>query len=141
MVAGEGEGVSAELPTKLPDPPRRVVRRDAGCIVGAAYVMIVLIMLLALVPAGYADGVPRALSGRMEVLLAGRRRPVVGRVCMDQIVVDCGDDPIAEGAEVVLFGDGSRGEPTATEWAELTGTIDYEIVCGMYRPRVRRIYT
>ena len=96
---------------------------------------------LALVPAGYADGVPRALSGRMEVLLQGRRRPVVGRVCMDQIVVDCGDDEIAEGAEVVLFGDGSRGEPTATEWAELTGTIDYEIVCGMYRPRVRRIYT
>ncbi|SDJ71685.1 alanine racemase [Lentzea albidocapillata subsp. violacea] len=96
---------------------------------------------LALVPAGYADGVPRALSGRMEVLLSGRRRPVVGRVCMDQIVVDCGDDEIAEGAEVVLFGDGRRGEPTATEWAELTGTIDYEIVCGMYRPRVRRIYT
>jgi alanine racemase len=96
---------------------------------------------LALVPAGYADGVPRALSGRMEVLLAGKRRPVVGRVCMDQIVVDCGNDEVGEGAEVVLFGDGSRGEPTATEWAELTGTIDYEIVCGMYRPRVRRIYT
>ncbi|GGN27554.1 alanine racemase [Lentzea pudingi] len=96
---------------------------------------------LALVPAGYADGVPRALSGRMEVLLDGKRRPVAGRVCMDQIVVDCGDDEIAEGAEVVLFGDGRRGEPTATEWAELTGTIDYEIVCGMYRPRVRRIYT
>ncbi|HUQ57863.1 alanine racemase [Lentzea sp.] len=96
---------------------------------------------LALVPAGYADGVPRALSGRMEVLLEGRRRPVVGRVCMDQIVVDCGDDEVPEGAEVVLFGDGSRGEPTARRWAELTGTIDYEIVCGMYRPRVRRIYT
>lgn len=96
---------------------------------------------LALVPAGYADGVPRALSGRMEVLLNGRRRPVVGRVCMDQIVVSCEDDEVREGAEVVLFGDGSRGEPTATEWAELTGTIDYEIVCGMYRPRVRRTYT
>ncbi|NKE63185.1 alanine racemase [Lentzea sp. PSKA42] len=96
---------------------------------------------LALVPAGYADGVPRALSGRMEVLLEGMRRPVVGRVCMDQIVVDCGNDEVREGAEVVLFGDGRRGEPTATEWAELTGTIDYEIVCGMYRPRVRRIYT
>lgn len=96
---------------------------------------------LALVPTGYADGVPRALSGRMEVLLAGKRRPVVGRVCMDQIVVACGDDEIAEGEEVVLFGDGGRGEPTATEWADLTGTIDYEIVCAMYRPRVRRIYT
>ncbi|TWP46412.1 alanine racemase [Lentzea tibetensis] len=96
---------------------------------------------LALVPAGYADGVPRALSGRMEVLLGGERRPVVGRVCMDQIVVNCGDDEIQEGAEVILFGPGTKGEPTAREWAELTGTIDYEIVTGMYRPRVRRVFT
>ncbi|HEX2131637.1 MAG TPA: alanine racemase [Actinophytocola sp.] len=95
---------------------------------------------LALVPAGYADGVPRLLSGRMDVLLAGRRRPVVGRVCMDQIVVDCGDDRVPVGDEVVLFGDGTRGEPTATEWANTIGTIDYEIVTGMYRPRVVRTY-
>jgi alanine racemase len=95
---------------------------------------------LALVPVGYADGVPRALSNRMDVWLAGRRRPVVGRVCMDQVVVDCGDDVVSEGEEVVLFGDGSRGEPTATEWAGTIGTIDYEIVTGMYRPRVVRSY-
>ena len=95
---------------------------------------------LALVPVGYADGVSRALSGRMDVLLAGRRRPIVGRVCMDQIVIDCGDDEISEGAEVVLFGDGTRGEPTATEWANVLDTIDYEIVTGMYRPRVARSY-
>lgn len=95
---------------------------------------------LALVPVGYADGVPRALSGRMEVWLGGRRRPVVGRVCMDQIVVDCGQDPIADGDEVILFGPGDRGEPTAREWADTIGTIDYEIVTGMYRPRVRRKY-
>jgi alanine racemase len=95
---------------------------------------------LALVPAGYADGVPRLLSGRMDVWLAGRRRPVVGRVCMDQIVVDCGDDLVPVGEEVVLFGDGSAGEPTATEWANTIGTIDYEIVTGMYRPRVARTY-
>jgi alanine racemase len=93
---------------------------------------------LALVPAGYADGVPRSLSGRMEVLLGGRRLPVVGRVCMDQIVVDCGNLAVSEGDEVVLFGPGDRGEPTAREWADLIGTIDYEIVTGMYRPRVRR---
>lgn len=93
---------------------------------------------LALVPAGYADGVPRALSGRMEVWLAGRRRPVVGRVCMDQIVVDCGDAEVAPGDEVVLFGPGDRGEPTAQEWADLLGTIHYEIVTGMIRPRVVR---
>lgn len=95
---------------------------------------------LALVPVGYADGVPRGLSGRMDVWLAGRRRPVVGRVCMDQIVVDCGDDPVAEGDRVVLFGSGARGEPTATEWADTLGTIDYEIVTGMYRHRVGRTY-
>ncbi|GAB3005223.1 alanine racemase [Amycolatopsis acidiphila] len=95
---------------------------------------------LALVPAGYADGVPRTLSGRMEVWLGGRRRPVVGRVCMDQLVVDCGDDEPAVGSEVVLFGAGANGEPTAREWADTIGTIDYEIVTGMYRPRVRRRY-
>lgn len=95
---------------------------------------------LALVPVGYADGVPRVLSGRFDVWLAGRRRPVVGRVSMDQIVVDCGDDTVPDGAEVVLFGPGTRGEPTAREWADSVGTIDYEIVTGMYRPRVARRY-
>ncbi len=93
---------------------------------------------LALVPVGYADGVPRALSGRMSVWLAGCRRPVVGRVCMDQLVVDCGDDEITEGDEVLLFGPGDHGEPTAAEWADQLGTIHYEIVTGMYRPRVSR---
>ncbi|EIE97466.1 alanine racemase [Saccharomonospora glauca K62] len=95
---------------------------------------------LALVPVGYADGVPRTLSGRMSVWLDGVRRPVAGRVCMDQLVVDCGDDEPELGAEVVLFGTGENGMPTATEWAETIGTIDYEIVTGMYRPRVRRRY-
>ncbi|WP_410606861.1 alanine racemase [Amycolatopsis sp. lyj-109] len=95
---------------------------------------------LALVPAGYADGVPRSLSGRMDVLLGGQRRPVAGRVCMDQLVVDCGDYEPAVGDDVVLFGAGTRGEPTAREWADKLGTIDYEIVTSMYRPRVRRRY-
>ena len=95
---------------------------------------------LALVPMGYADGVPRSLSGRMDVWLDGKRRPVVGRVCMDQFVVDCGDEEPRLGAEVVLFGDGSSGAPTAREWADKLETIDYEIVTGMYRPRVRRTY-
>ncbi len=93
---------------------------------------------LALVPVGYADGVPRSLSGRMSVWLRGKRRPVVGRVCMDQLVVCCDDDEVAEGDEVVLFGPGDHGEPTAAEWAEQLGTIHYEIVTGMYRPRVSR---
>jgi alanine racemase len=95
---------------------------------------------LALVPVGYADGVPRGLSGRMDVWLGGKRRPIAGRVCMDQLVVDCGDDEPRVGSEVVLFGDGAGGEPTAREWADTLGTIDYEIVTSMYRPRVRRRY-
>jgi alanine racemase len=95
---------------------------------------------VALVPVGYADGVPRSLSNRFEVWLAGRRRPVVGRVSMDQLVVDCGGDDVSAGEDVVLFGPGAHGEPTAREWANITGTIDYEIVTGMYRPRVARRY-
>lgn len=99
---------------------------------------------LALLPVGYADGVPRRLGSRpsgvggMRVLLGGRCRPVVGRVCMDQIVVDCGDDLIEEGSEAVLFGPGSQGEPTAQEWADALGTIHYEIATGLRSNRVRR---
>lgn len=95
---------------------------------------------VALVPVGYADGVPRSLSGRLDVWLAGARRPVVGRVSMDQVVVDCGDDDVPAGAVVVLFGAGGCGEPTAREWADKLGTIDYEIVTSMYRHRVVRRY-
>ncbi|WP_018682745.1 alanine racemase [Actinokineospora enzanensis] len=95
---------------------------------------------LALVTAGYADGVPRLLSNRMSVLINDHRHPIRGRVCMDQIVIDCGDTPVSPGDDVTLFGPGTHGEPTATEWAETIGTIDYEIVTGMYRPRVTRRY-
>jgi len=95
---------------------------------------------LALLPIGYADGVPRRLGrhGRMRVLLAGRSRPVVGRVCMDQVMVDCGDDPIREGDEAVLFGPGAQGEPTAQDWADELGTIHYEVVTGVHGRRVHR---
>jgi alanine racemase len=94
---------------------------------------------IALVPVGYADGVPRALNrhGRMQVLLDGKLRPVVGRVCMDQVMVDCGDDDVAAGAEVVLFGpDG----PTAQDWADELDTIHYEVVTGVHGNRVTRTY-
>ncbi len=83
---------------------------------------------MALVPAGYADGVPRNGSNVLELLVGGARRRIAGRVCMDQFVVDLGDDTVDEGDEVVLFGPGDRGEPTAQDWAEATGTISYEIV-------------
>lgn len=94
---------------------------------------------LALVPLGYADGVPRAASGKASVAIGGKRFPIAGRVAMDQFVVDVGDDPVQVGDEVVLFGDATRGVPTATDWAEACDTINYEIVTrvGVRVPRVQ----
>jgi alanine racemase len=86
---------------------------------------------LGLVPLGYADGIPRAATGQPLVAARGRRWPIAGRVCMDQFVIDFGDEPVAEGDEVVLFGPGDDGEPTAQEWGERLGTISYEIVTGI----------
>ena len=81
-----------------------------------------------LVPAGYGDGVPRHGSNVLEVAVDGVRRPVLGRVCMDQVVVDLGGDLPPVGTPVTLFGPGDHGEPTAQEWADACGTISYEIV-------------
>lgn len=83
---------------------------------------------LGLVPLGYADGVPRHGSEVGPVQVAGRRRSVAGRVCMDQFVVDVEDDPVEAGDDVVVFGPGRDGEPTAQDWADAVGTISYEIV-------------
>ena len=83
---------------------------------------------LALVPLGYGDGIPRTATTAAEVLLGGGRRRVAGTVSMDQFVVDVADDAVVAGDEVLLFGPGDRGEPTAREWADALGTIDYEIV-------------
>ncbi|MBU1228096.1 MAG: alanine racemase [Actinobacteria bacterium] len=95
---------------------------------------------VATVPIGYADGVPRRLreAGGM-VLIRGKRRPFAGTVTMDQIVVDMGDDPVEVGDEVVLLGAQGGEEITAGEWADLLGTIVYEIVCG-FGPRIPRRY-
>jgi alanine racemase len=95
---------------------------------------------LAVVPLGYGDGVPRHGSNTAPVWLGGRRRTVAGRVCMDQFVLDCGDDPVSTGDEAVLFGPGDRGEPTADDWADAVGTINYEIVTRMSAVRVPRVY-
>jgi len=94
---------------------------------------------LALVPMGYADGVPRAATNLAEVLLGGRRRRIAGTVCMDQFVLDVGDDPVEAGEQVLLFGPGDAGEPTAQDWAERLATIDYEIVSRV-GARVPRTY-
>ena len=91
---------------------------------------------VATIPIGYADGVPRRLSSTGgEVLIGGRRRQIVGRVTMDQLMVDCGDDAVNVGDDVVLIGnqDGPDGEQTirAEDWADRLDTIGYEIVCGI----------
>ena len=96
---------------------------------------------VALLPIGYADGVFRSLGGRLDVLINGRRRPGVGRICMDQFLVDLGPGQVdvAEGDEAVLFGPGGGGEPTAQDWADLLGTIHYEVVTSP-RGRITRTY-
>jgi alanine racemase len=95
---------------------------------------------LALVPLGYADGVPRAASNAGPVQLGGKRRTVAGRVCMDQIVLDVGDDPVTAGDVATLFGPGDDGGPTADDWAEVVDTINYEIVTRFGSSRVPRVY-
>ncbi|MBZ6476901.1 alanine racemase [Streptomyces griseocarneus] len=95
---------------------------------------------LALVPVGYADGIPRAASGTGPVLVGGKWRTVAGRVAMDQFVVDLGGDTARVGDEAVLFGPGDHGEPTAEDWARATGTIAYEVVTRI-SARVPRVYT
>ena len=96
---------------------------------------------VALIPLGYADGVIRKLGGTFEVWVGGLRRPSVGRVCMDQFVIDLGPDEheVREGDLAVLFGPGDAGEPIAQDWADILGTIHYEVVTGV-RGRVERTF-
>jgi alanine racemase len=99
---------------------------------------------LALVPLGYADGLPWVAARHAEVSIAGRRYPVAGRIAMDQFVVDLGDDAGDAtpqiGDEAVVFGPGTGGEPTVADWARWANTVPHEIVTGI-GPRVARRYT
>lgn len=94
---------------------------------------------LGLIPLGYADGIPRHAGSRAPVLAAGRIRPIAGRVCMDQFVVDLGDDAAHPGDDVVLFGRATRGEPEAEDWGRAAATIGYEIVTRL-GVRIARTY-
>jgi alanine racemase len=94
---------------------------------------------VATVPLGYADGVPRRYFTRGgTVLVGGRRRPLAGMVTMDQIVVDCGDEGVSVGDEVVLIGRQGTAQITAGDWAGVLGTIAHEVFCGIGR-RVPRV--
>lgn len=94
---------------------------------------------IATVPVGYADGYSRLLGDRAEVLIGGRRRRIAGTVTMDQLLVDCGDDPVRPGDDVVLLGAQGDQRIAAEDLAGWMGTIPYEIVCGVRR-RVPRTF-
>ena len=95
---------------------------------------------IGVVTMGYADGIPRNTNNSAGVFVAGKRAPLLGRVSMDQFVVDLGLNSTAKtGDEVVIFGDGSAGEYTIDEWASAASTVNYEIVTRI-GPRVPRIY-
>ena len=95
---------------------------------------------LGVVTLGYADGIPRNANNLAGVFVGGKRAPLIGRVSMDQFVVDLGINSLAKtGDEVIVFGDGLGGEYTADEWAKASGTINYEIVTRI-GSRVPRIY-
>lgn len=96
--------------------------------------------VLATVPVGYADGYPRLLSSLGKMLIRGVHANVVGRVCMDQLMLDVGHIPnVQEGDEVVVLGKQGDEEITADELAQLTGTINYEVVSRLLA-RVPRVY-
>ena len=98
--------------------------------------------LIATVPIGYADGVPRALGRtNIQVLLNGVPRTIAGTITMDQLMIDCeSDSSVMVGDEVVLIGKQGEHSVTADDWAEALGTISYEIVCGI-SPRIFRRYS
>ena len=95
---------------------------------------------LGVVALGYADGIPRNTNNLAGVFVDKKRAPIIGRVSMDQFVVDLGITSTAKtGDEVIVFGDGSSGEYTVDEWAKAANTINYEIITRI-GPRVPRIY-
>ena len=94
---------------------------------------------IALIPLGYADGIPRIAGNKGPVMAKGKKFSVAGRVCMDQFVIDIGDLDFSTSDEVVLFGDPARNEPDVEEWAKASQSIGYEIVTRL-GPRVPRIY-
>jgi len=95
---------------------------------------------LAVLPMGYADGLHRTLSGKLEVLLHGRRAKQVGRICMDMCMVDVTDlPPVQVGDVATLFGTDGEASISVDEVAAKAGTISYEILCAM-SPRVPRVY-
>jgi alanine racemase len=96
---------------------------------------------IATLPIGYADGLFRSMTNKgAEVLISGDRFPIVGTICMDQCMVDCGSEDVRTGDEAVLIGTSRRSQITAWDVAQVAGTIPYEITCAI-SARVPRAYT
>jgi alanine racemase len=98
-------------------------------------------MTLGLVPLGYNEGIPRHATNMADILFTrGRRVAIAGTVCLNHVVVGLGDHPAEAGDEIILFGPGDNGEPTAQEWADRLGTLSYEIVTR-FTGKVPRTYS
>jgi alanine racemase len=136
-LVGIGPGMRPALTLTAPVVLTR--RATAGTPVGYGHTArIARDTVLATLPVGYADGLPRRIGGDAAVQLGGRRCPVVGRVSMDQVVVDAGPNGVALGAVATVFGTGSDGGPTAADWAGWAGTIEHDVVTGV-GARVARV--
>ncbi len=143
LVGIDPSGTTALHPALTLTAPLVQVRRvRAGTAVGYGHAhRTATVTHLGLVPLGYGDGLPRTVSGRAEVLVRGTRRPVVGLLSMDQLVVDLGDEGADLGETVTVFGPGAAGEPTVADWAAWAGTIEHEIVTGIGSRVQRRTST
>jgi alanine racemase len=139
-IAGEDFGLRPAMTARAPVALVKRVPAGEGVSYGHTYVT-ARETTLALIPLGYADGVPRHASSCAPVWLNGKRHQIAGRVCMDQFVLDIGDEQAVAGDDAVLFGPGDRGEPTADDWAAAIGTINYEIVTRFGRSGVARTYS
>ena len=96
--------------------------------------------MIATIPVGYGDGYPRGLSNIGYVLIHGKKAPIVGRVCMDQFMVDVTEiENVLVGDEVTLIGSDGQEKITVEELGELSGRFNYELVCDL-GPRIPRVY-
>jgi alanine racemase len=139
---GDSKSFNLQPAMKLKAKLNLVKTVKAGATVGyGASAIVTHDTKLGVVAIGYADGIPRNANSSAGVWVAGKRAPLIGRVSMDQFVVDLGATSLAKtGDEVIVFGNGNQNEYTVDEWAKACGTINYEIVTRI-GPRVPRIYT
>lgn len=142
-LAAEAYGLDGKHPAALTLAGEVIAVKQVGADAGVSYGYTYRTAeptTLALVALGYADGVPRLASNRVSVAVAGGVFPLVGRVAMDQFVVDCGSAELSVGDEAVLFGDAAAGHPTAVDWAKDTERTALDLTAGL-GSRIERVYS